>query len=47
MKQHKVLEFDPIKEDKPECVLPLQQSTQTQEKLQKEQIDYFKSRESE
>ncbi len=43
----KVLRFDLVKEDALECVLPLQQSTQTQEKLQKKQINYFKSKESE
>ncbi len=46
-KQHKVLKFDLTKEDEPECASQLQQTRQTQEKLQKEQIDYFKFRESE
>jgi hypothetical protein len=46
-KQHKVLGFDLAREDKPKCALPLQQNTQTQEKLQKEQVDYFKSKENE
>jgi hypothetical protein len=46
-KQHKVLGFDPARKDELECASPLQQSTQTQEKFQKKQINYFKSRESE